>query len=51
MREVILVVVGFFIGNLAGDQQMIIDCNKKGEAKMFGGGTVKCEVARVKGEE
>ena len=38
--------VGVLFGNLEGDQATLRDCATKSEAKMVGGGVVKCEVKR-----
>lgn len=49
MRDALLMGLAFFMGILAGDQKTIIDCAQKGEARMFGGGAVKCEVIKREG--
>ena len=45
-----LVVVTMFafycLGNYHGDRVTLRDCAEKGEAPMFGGDTIKCEVIR-----
>jgi len=38
---------GMWFGNLAGDQATFRDCAMKGEAKMAGGGVIRCG---IKGE-
>lgn len=38
--------IGAAIGNQQGDQATLRDCATRGEAKMAGGGSIKCEVKR-----
>lgn len=40
----ITMLIGFQIGNLAGDQLTFRDCTVKGEAKMLGGGSITCSI-------
>ena len=42
-----LLLFGIIIGNYEGDQATLRDCATKGEAKMVGGGTIRCNVILV----
>ncbi|WP_294767433.1 hypothetical protein [uncultured Rhodoferax sp.] len=46
IEYLIVAVVFTLIGNCAGDAQTLINCAKSGEAKMFSGGTVSCQVLK-----
>ena len=45
-----IVISCVFVGNHFGDQTTLKDCATKGTAKMLGGGTIKCEVVKDKGQ-
>jgi len=43
-----LTIALLLFGNFVGDQKTIRDCATTGQAKMFGGGSVTCEVVKEK---
>src|ERR1700744_63779 len=50
MKLLLALMIGSILGNYLGDQQTIIDCVERGQARMLGGGTVRCEVQRAQGQ-
>lgn len=46
LEILIIMFIGFLIGNYNGDQATLKDCATTGIAVMAGGGSVKCEVVK-----